>query len=331
MMRRMRRVLCGLLVAVAGCAGTAPTGVPLPEWNARFERDSGWTGGDGAYSVDLGDGRVLWLFGDSWIGSVVDGAHKDARIVRNAIALQTGDRLQFGEDAFFRPPDGTGWFWPMSGFARNGRLHLFLNHMVEAGRSDIWNFRELGTYLATVENAREAPDRWRVDYRIVPHGSWGVCAFVEGETAYIYGVHESKDRRDRSWRVAQVPADHPQDFSDWQIDSRDLFWKAGAEGSVHRSGDHYVAVYTESGMSERILMRTAPSPDGPFGEPSVVYRCPEVDRDPSNFCYSAKAHPAFSGNGCLVVSYCVNSFDFWKTAADARIYRPRFIQVPAPR
>src|SRR2546428_5021691 len=32
-----------------------------------FRRSSGWTAGDGALSVPLSDGRVLWLFGDSHV------------------------------------------------------------------------------------------------------------------------------------------------------------------------------------------------------------------------------------------------------------------------
>src|SRR5438105_13127713 len=32
-----------------------------------FRRTSGWVAGDGALSVPLADGRVLWLFGDSHV------------------------------------------------------------------------------------------------------------------------------------------------------------------------------------------------------------------------------------------------------------------------
>src|SRR4051812_3981525 len=32
-----------------------------------FRRTTGWIAGDGALSVPLGDGRVLWLFGDSHV------------------------------------------------------------------------------------------------------------------------------------------------------------------------------------------------------------------------------------------------------------------------
>ena len=40
-------------------------GKPAPEWDAIFARKEGWTGADGCYSVELGDGRTLWLYSDT--------------------------------------------------------------------------------------------------------------------------------------------------------------------------------------------------------------------------------------------------------------------------
>src|SRR5437763_304475 len=56
--------------ASAGC------GLDIPSFQYRdddFTRlwatcGPGWTGGDGAYSVALPDGRSVWLFGDSFMG-----------------------------------------------------------------------------------------------------------------------------------------------------------------------------------------------------------------------------------------------------------------------
>ncbi len=35
----------------------------------RLHRPDGWSGADVAGTVVLGDGRVVWLFGDTWIGT----------------------------------------------------------------------------------------------------------------------------------------------------------------------------------------------------------------------------------------------------------------------
>ncbi len=80
-------------------------------------------------------------------------------------------------------------------------------------------------------------------------------------------------------------------------------------------------------MSDKIMLRTAVSPEGPWSPPEVIYRTPETAWDKSYFCYAAKGHPELSGEKDLLVSYVCNSTDFFKMAADARIYRPKFIRI----
>jgi hypothetical protein len=92
-------------------------------------------------------------------------------------------------------------------------------------------------------------------------------------------------------------------------------------------GKRYLAVYTERGLSPRIMGRTADRPWGPWSAPAVLYECREMGRDKKLFCYAAKAHPALSSGRDLVVSYVVNSFDFWQVAREAKLYWPRFVRV----
>jgi hypothetical protein len=75
-------------------------------------------------------------------------------------------------------------------------------------------------------------------------------------------------------------------------------------------------------------MRSAPAPEGPWSQPQLLYKVREMDWDKDYFCYAAKGHPELSKREDeLLVSYVCNSYDFWKMAADTRIYRPRFIRV----
>src|SRR5438270_9691186 len=59
---------------------------PRPDLTRLFTRSEGWTGSDGAYSIPLGPDRTLWLFGDTFIGRVVDGKRVGARMVNNTAA-----------------------------------------------------------------------------------------------------------------------------------------------------------------------------------------------------------------------------------------------------
>jgi hypothetical protein len=97
--------------------------------------------------------------------------------------------------------------------------------------------------------------------------------------------------------------------------------------SVTPFGKRYLAVYTERGLSPRIMGRTADRPWGPWSAPAVLYECPEMGRDKKVFCYGAKAHPALSSGRDVVVSYVVNSFDFGQVAREAKLYWPRFVRV----
>src|SRR5262245_22447568 len=60
-------------------------------WDAAFTRTTGWTCGDIAHSIELGEGRTLWLFGDSGIGPVEDNRHvrEPFSFIRNAVAWHT--------------------------------------------------------------------------------------------------------------------------------------------------------------------------------------------------------------------------------------------------
>src|SRR5437867_508601 len=68
--------VCSLLFVLTSWSGERTAG--LVSAGARkdtaftefFRRSSGWTAGDGALSVPLTDGRVLWLFGDSHVDDV---------------------------------------------------------------------------------------------------------------------------------------------------------------------------------------------------------------------------------------------------------------------
>ena len=52
-----------------------------------------------------------------------------------------------------------------------------------------------------------------------------------------------------------------------------------------------------------------------------------MGRDKNLFCYAAKAHKSQEIGDEILISYVVNSYDFWQVASDASLYWPRFIRV----
>lgn len=355
-----------LILLLGGCTfGDVPkySVESLPEYDALFCRERGWTGADAVYSVALSDDLTLWLFSDTWVGDVVDGKHKDATMVNNSIGLQRGTdardaSVEFfwgrGEgdkhEAFVKPADCVGWFWIFDGMLADGKLHLFLLQTVKTGEKGVFGFRHIGMWLAEIGNPQDEPAKWRIQQHKLPWGRFeaggnlffGSALMRDGDFVYIYGASEdwSKGMSGRSMIVARARPDQMSDFGTWRFfsDGRwrgdinrisELFGGAAPEYSVSYQPaiKRYVAVYTENGMSENILMRLAPTPAGPWGRAYKIYECPEVGWHESYFCYAAKAHPEISKEDELIVTYVCNSTDFWQMAKDARIYRPRFLRI----
>ncbi|MFB3896046.1 MAG: DUF4185 domain-containing protein [bacterium] len=340
--------------------------VPYPEYNTLIVQASGWTGADGAYSTPISDNVTLWLYGDSWIGDLVNGKHSGGTMVNNTIAIQNGKNpktatLNFywhtdteGKPvSFITPADGNGWFWPQATILVNSKLYIFLSQIISIkGKPDsIWNFQGVGTWIAEVLNPLDNPNDWKINQYHVPFGkfrekgtfSFGPALLQDNNYIYIYGCKDEPRQWfiGRNMIIARVPATQITDFNQWRFyhqgswikqpdRSSYLFNALAPEYSVNYIPylKQYVCVYTELGMSEKIILRTAAKPQGPWSQPHTIYRCPEVSWNTTYFCYAAKAHPELSlSSDELVITYVCNSNDFWQMAADSRIYFPKYLKL----
>jgi hypothetical protein len=331
---------------------------PLPHYDAAFERTSGWTGGDGAYSVDLGGGQVLWMFGDTFVGRVQNGRRVDSRLINNSAAIQTGREpsdaaLAFiyrtlsdgGPAAFLQPADGVGWLWPYHGVRTAEGLFLFLLQIEPADGPPAFGFRLVATWLGKVADpdAPGALDRVPAENPVGNERRLFGSSVLWGDHVYIYGTVDDAAGgvMVKHMIVARAPAEKLGDFSTWRFFAGGD-WVAEADRtdrvcenvagefsvSYQPAAGRYVLVYTEGGLSANILLRFSPRPEGPWGEPVRVYRCPEAGWDPRIFCYAAKGHPELAAaEDELIVSYMANATDFALLESDARLYRPRFLRV----
>jgi hypothetical protein len=333
---------------------------PLPLYDAAFERTSGWTGGDGAYSTDLGGDRVLWMFGDTFVGRVQDGRRVDSRLINNSAAIQTGREpaaaamafayrtlTDSGPTAFLQPADGAGWLWPYHAVRTAEGLFLFLLQIEPAEGPAAFGFKLVSTWLGKVTNPDDPPERWQVSQQKIPWGHerrlFGSAVLLQGGTCYIYGTVDDAagGLMAKHMIAARVPADKLGDFSAWrffaggdwvaEVDRAGRVCEnVASEFSVsyQPAAGRYVLVYTESGLSADIVLRFAPRPEGPWDEPVQVFRCPEVGWDSRVFCYAAKGHPELAAAADeLIVTYMANATDFALLESDARLYRPRFLRV----
>ncbi|HUR53603.1 MAG TPA: DUF4185 domain-containing protein [Gemmataceae bacterium] len=348
------------VLLVLACLAAPPAVVksePLPEWDARFRRTDGWVGGDGAYSVRTSDTRTLWLFSDTWVGSVRDGKRKDVTMVNNTVGVQDGEKLTFHiatkdgkPGTLFVPPDGKGWFWQFAGHLDGDKLHVFLPRFEKTNQPGAFGFKGVDLWLGTVPNSGDDPTKWTPTYAKVPFaeiGAKGSRSFGGGvlrveDWVYVYGYAETpgKPFASRTLLTARVPAGKLADFAawrfladgEWKPDAKDATGQGSAIGTEFSVSfvpalKQYALVYSENGLSQRILGRFAASPGGPWSAPVLLHTCPEMKADKKVFTYAAKAHPHLSGESELVVSYVVNSFDLAPVINDATLYWPRFVRV----
>jgi hypothetical protein len=343
-------------IALVFLAGTGPAvqAEPAPEWNAHFTGNKGWIGGDGVATTALSRDRVLWLFGDTIIGEVKDGGRPGSTMVSNSLGLSGRGkdapiRFIFGKykdgkpTSFFTPADEVGWFWPLSAIRLRDKLYMFFIQVEKTQGKGVFAFRSIGNWLITVDNADADPDAWRVHQTKLAFAQFGSAVLANEGQLYVYGYHEQgKGIGRRMLTVARVPIAKVEDLTAWQFlsktgwsdkatDAADVASGLATEYSVSRLADgRFVLVYTENGLSERIVARFAKEPEGPWSEPVLLYRCPEMARDKGVFTYAAKAHP-WASSDALLVSYCTNTWDFWQAFRDEKVYRPKFVRVKVPR
>jgi len=328
---------------------------PWPEADLLFHRDPHWAGSDGAYSVDLGNGRTLWLFGDTWIDPSGRHTRRGAQMIGNSVAIQTGSdpsraamTFCWGKTVDGRPASFFGAqeghrFWPGQGVRLGDRLVLFLVRV--RNTSEGLGFESAGWSAAMVENPDDEPSRWRVTWLETPPNPLGVnVAGVLNWDGHVYVFGSQEPVKSHPiyvvrWPVEEVRKGNLQAPEWWA--GVDLGWVADSSSTprwpVFENGQseftvHYdnlartfLAVQTVGFGSADLAIRSASELTGPWTEPRMLYRPSEFYR-PNIMIYAAKAHPALTGAD-LVLTYATNTFQFSEAISDSLSYYPRFVRL----
>ncbi|WP_210584945.1 DUF4185 domain-containing protein [Streptomyces sp. GESEQ-35] len=308
-------------------------------------RADDWTGGDGTHSVRLPDGRLLWLFSDTYLGRVYappnpvgeSYAWRDttAPLVRNSAVVMRGGRLQSTLPApLFPDPAPNEWRWPVAAQVEprspgsSEQVVRVLLWVRTAGQSP-WIY---GVPTATEVATLSLPDL-RVesvvpvlDQRLVPDPSrrvlFGTTLVQEDGWTYVFGGDDGQaaSRPASSAYVARVPAGRLAEPGAWQYWNGSE-WAAGAvprtvlgDGvgsafSVVRADGTYVLFTMAAGAKGLTTVTSywACSPTGPWHGPTRDFS-PSLP-DGQVAAYNPQAHTELSGDGRLVLSYDVNWLD----------------------
>jgi len=327
------------------------------EADRLFHGDPHWLGGDCASSVDLGGGRTLWLFGDTWIDPSGEGTRRGARMVGNSVAVQSGTDPAAADIEFHwgkADNDEPGPFvrgrvderlWPGNGVRVGDRLVLFFNRVITTDTG--LGFDSAGWTAVMVENPDAEASEWRIRSLETPSNPLGIivgfaATLRQGEHVYALGSQnpvKSHPVYAARWPVEEVrhgrlmnPEWWAGDRLGWVPDSSGaprwpLFENGQSELSVHvdPATGRFLAVQTQGFGPADVMMRAAPVLTGPWTERQMLYRPPEYRR-PNAMIYAAKAHPQLTGAD-LVLTYATNTFEFAEQLTDGRIYYPRFVRL----
>lgn len=210
------------MLAVGGACATrsaVPAGrhVQRSCW-PQFPYREGWLGGDGAYSVPLADGRSLWLFGDTFVGSPGRSDRTGSSFIHNSVGRSTchadgrfeieyfwgrgadGAPRALLDRARLDPDAGAGWWWLQGGFVHAGRFYVGLLEVERSpphGALGI-SFQITGTALAVIDDPAADPRTWRP--RVLPlsqdaDGFPLAALVVHGEHLYLFGFLDRDDAR----------------------------------------------------------------------------------------------------------------------------------------
>ncbi|MBT1707376.1 DUF4185 domain-containing protein [Fulvivirgaceae bacterium PWU5] len=154
---------------------------------------------------------------------------------------------------------------------------------------------------------------------------------------YIYGVRGTNNKelmaaRTRAGTLAKFSAWEFKTSSGWSKDLQSATALADSvsnEMSVSAIGNgQYALIYQLGGIFSEICMQIGSSPVGPFGPRKVIWNTSPELTEKDLFTYNAKAHPALSKPGELLISYNINSFNFLEQLKKTpNFYHPRFIKI----
>ena len=299
---------------------------------------NGWTGSDATYSMPLPDGRIMWMFGDTFLGTVkADRSREPGPLLRNSLVIQRGDELvtlyktQDGDpSAFISPEDPSEWYWPLDATLHRDEIHFMLGRLGSTGAGGNWSFEYRGFDLAILSAADFSIQsvQVKIDH---PDISYGSCLLEDSDYTYLYGISTRPlQKRAHIARVSGTDLRASWEFFDgknWIDQPSGFVIQEGVSDqfSVIKDGGKYYLITHEIIFGDRIFLAESDGPTGPFRNRRTLFCTPETGGD--IFTYNTFVHPELSTSGELRVSYNINSFDFSDLFENADLYRPRFLRI----
>lgn len=317
---------------------------PLPDDPAFYDemlrnRPEKWLSGDTTNHIDLAPNRVLWLFGDSWWGSLrADGSYAPGYYATtNSVFLQTGPCvgvLRAGRN-FVDPPAGVDFYWPTDGWVRGPDLFMAFLRVVRTGPGG-FDFRTDGTDLIRLDAGTFAVEH-RARLSHAPF-DWGTSIERVGDTLYLWG--RSANPEDRRFFLARAHVDRPtalefRSVGGWTTDHARAIpvHDDPTNASFHQLPDgRWMATWKDSEFhGDGIIADLAQDPWGPWTDLGRVATASPRTQGAGEFTYMATLHPGIGwDNGRMLLMWSHNTIDLDRVLDGTVEYLPTYTSVSPP-
>jgi Domain of unknown function (DUF5005) len=352
----------------AQCTLPPPPGPAMPDatFDAFFTQNGpGWTGADGTYSLLLPNRQNLWIWSDSYIGTVdpvtrlrsnaLFQAHNSLTIQDRATNTLTTVGYPPNTSSYFVPSNPADWFWPGDGMVVQTSPGVYSIQVLLLEWTGTFQF--VGNSVASISYPCMVLQQIRPIALPDLSIEWGTRIFKAGGYFYLYGIKDPGTANKLPY-VARFAAlkdlVQPSQWRYWNATSG--AWVSGQsnatpmagvpaitnEYSVHRLHATTGPFYLMVGMDPQnppypgwkyVTTYYSCSPRGPWTDRTVVYTTPETGAPGcyigTLYTYDPKAHPEFPSQSGILVSYNVNAANP-KDLICANDYKPSFIRVPIP-
>lgn len=308
-------MLVGMFFAGLGSPAVAEEINPLDSFLSGYRADVG-------SSVSLGDGRVLWLFGDT--------IRADGSWDRNSAVVQFGSQFSEMPGTFLNHRYSDHWYWPGQAIREGNLLRVLAQDYIRTGDGS-WDWRYDHTDLLTFS----LPGLTPVGRTALPKRSsgamWGQIYRARYYT-YLYGSYSVPGQTGKAYEVARVPNGKLAYLRAWRyLGTRmtpDL--ELGTVSSVVRKSAGGYRLFSKrlDMWSHEIISYDSSTPYGPWTNMRVVASIPV---SAGKWTYAVETHREQPGD--LTLTYATNcgeDTDPSTPAFDCPDYHLSRLSVPRP-
>jgi hypothetical protein len=315
----------------------------------------GVTGADGSISIDLKNGKSLFMWGDAFFGDVKKGVRADpSPLVMGNIFTTIDDKeiKNYYNGTNLKPssyitatPVGKfpTWYWPGNGFVRDGVVHLFMSKFHREGEGMFAFVYDTCDYLTLDANTLKELSRGNFPAANINKVHYGHAVLDDGEYIYSYGTRVDGPNGYANVHVARAILKdgkltnwHYYTGKDWSTDPLKSVKIAGLTQSVSEQfnvikiNEKYILVTQDRTKNVKdVYSFISDKPEGNFYHEKLIFTVNEPNYDKKKMMtYNTMVHPQYIKDGKILMCYNVNTWDFFSHYKDASLYKPRFFWLP---